>query len=193
MKYPDPIKNRRTIWLAILLFVFGCNFLVVVKGQWEDAELFKVEPDIKPSQLISHFTGDSSYLTKKNYFLTFYDIYCGFSYQQIDACNMLYDSIGEDYEWIAITIYDSVAERKYRKKLNLPSEFRYKYRTYYKINGLRSSLRNLYYRNQIPNEDISPMNMIIVNDSIFQISRGAINTREKFLLHLDWMLMFQND
>jgi hypothetical protein len=59
----------------------------------------------------------------------------------------------------------------------------YNYPVFYNINGLRSSLRNLYYNNNIPDEDISTLTFIIQNDTIKKITRGIIYTEEKYLEH----------
>lgn len=175
------------IILINLLFLSGCGWITIVSGKWEEVEKFKVELDIKPSVFISNYTHDSTYLLKKNYFLTFYDIYCIYSYRQIYTCNELYDSTKEYFEWIALTIYDSIDEKEFRTKKEYNEKLRYKYETYYKINGLKSSLRNLYYRNNIKEPDIVPMNMIIVNDSIVKITRGAIDTKLKYETHKHYL------
>ena len=60
---------------------------------------------------------------------------------------------------------------------------KYNYPVFYSVNGLRSSMRNLYYNNEIPDKDISTLTFIIVNDTIKRITRGIIYTEEKYLEH----------
>lgn len=179
----------------LYIFISGCGFIIITTTERENVEDFRVDSNIKPSSLISKFVEDSTNNTSENYFLTFYDIYCGFSYQQITYCNKLYDLTNNDYEFIACTIYDRIDENEYRKKRKYENDFRYKYNTYYEINGLKASLRNLYYKNDIKLNDISPMNIIIANDSIVKMSRGAINTNlkfEYFKSFLDSIIRVQN-
>jgi len=174
---------NKTILISLLcsiLFLSNCGIIIITTGQLEKVEEHKVVPGTKPSVLIDKFVGTSILNEKKNYCLTFFDIYCGFCYQQINFCNKLYEETNNNYEWIAITIYDTIAEEKYRQQRGFSNDLRYKYPSYYNVNGLKSSLRNLYYNNEIPYEDIVPMTIIVVNDTIKKITRGAINTELKY-------------
>ena len=174
------IRFLSKILVISIIFLSSCGLIIIVTGQSEEVDKFKVDLSSKPSELIYKFTNETSYKFKKNYFITYFDIYCDFSYQQIYACNKLYNETNEHFEWVAITIYDTTEEAKYRKQKKFNDDFRYQYKTYYNINGLKSSLRNLYYQNEIPDTDIVPMSFIIVNDTIVRIIRGAINTEFKY-------------
>jgi hypothetical protein len=174
--------------IFFILFLTGCSKITVTTGKWEKSNEFKVEYNIKPSDLIRQFISDSIALdNKSDYFLVFYDIYCPYSYQQINYCNKLYNQTKSDFKWIAITIYDIESESKFRHKMKYDSNFQYQFQSYHQINGLKSSLRNLYYHNDIPDRDITPMNIVIANDSIVQIIRGAINTNLKYDFYKEYL------
>lgn len=173
--------------LYVLTFINSCISINIEKAIWEESENFKVDLETKPSSLIFEYTQDSSSLSGKNFFLTFYDIYCGFSYAQIEYCNKLHDQTDSFFKWIAITIYDTAAESEFRSRKEYPDYWRYKYDTYYSINGLKSSLRKLYYKNNIMEDDIVPMNIVIVNDSIIKIINEAINTKPKYEFYKSYL------
>jgi hypothetical protein len=180
------MKNKSFSVLIIFALLSSCGFIVIIdsNSQWEKPDDFKVSPDIKPSELIHTYLNNYEQNKLNNYCISFYDIYCGASYYQVSYCNGLYEETKDNYNWIAVTIYDSIEENEVRKKLNYKDDYlRYRYPTYYEINGLKSSLRNLYYNNRITKEDIVPMNFFITDDTIRFITEGSINSKEKYDKH----------
>lgn len=166
------------LYILIILLISSCG-IIIVPGQWENPDDHKIESNTSPSTLIGDYI-NIPFNGNGNYCLTFFDIYCGYSYQQISYINKLYDLTNTDYHWSAITLYDSLSEVKYKQKAKLDESIRYKFSTFYEINGLKSSLRNLYYNNDIPHEDMVPMTIIIYNDTVRKIIRGSINSEEKY-------------
>lgn len=181
------MKKIKLVLISItLLFLSQCGFITILPpAQWENADDFKVSYDTKPSELLKKFIGNKNVTNvNQNYCITFFDIYCGQSQSHFNICNSLYEETQENYQWFAITVYDSISYNKVRKKLGISEDsLKYKYPTFYSIIGLRSSMRNLFYNNNIPDEDISTLTFIIYNDTISRITRGIINTEEKYLEH----------
>ncbi len=180
-------KTKLILFWCSILLLSSCGIIIIAKGLSEKVKEHKVEPDTKPSELIDKFIVTSIPNERKNYCLTFYDIYCGYSYQQISFCNKLYEETNNDYEWIAITMYDTITEKHVMQKLGYSNDHGYNYTSYYNVNGLKSSLRNLYHNNEIPDDDIDPMTIIIWNDTIKKIIRGAINTELKHKEHKNFL------
>lgn len=180
------MKKIKLVLISItLLSLSQCGFITILPpAQWENVDDFKVSSDTKPSELIKIYLGEIYLNPKNNYCITFFDIYCSPCYTQVNYINQLFNETGVLYNWYAVTIYDSIAEIKFREKLGYSDNYlRYLFPVFYEINGFKSSLRNLFYKNSIPIKDYVPMTFIIVNDTIRYINRGAINTEEKYLEH----------
>jgi len=175
--------NKAIFYILILsiIFIDGCKIKIKIiydkeEPLWEKVEDFRVDLNTKPSDLISEFTSDSNYKTHGNYFLTFFTVTCPHSLYQVNYCNNLYRNSKDDFKWIAFTIEDSTFQKQFIEKHKLP-QYYYEYKTYYNINGLKSSLLNLYYKNDEKIRGFIPVNMIIVNDSIVKIFNGAVNSK----------------
>ena len=178
------MKNKSFLVLITFALLSSCGFIIIVDGQWEDPNKFKVPLDTKPSELIHTYLNNYEQNKLNNYCISFYDIYCAACYSQVSFCNRLFEETKDNYNWLAITIYDSIEENKFRKKRGYKDDYlRYRYPTYYKINGLKSSLRNLYYNNKITEEDFVPMTFFITDDTIRYITDGSINSKEKYDKH----------
>jgi len=177
-----------SFFLSILI-LSNCGIIIITPpAQWEKVDDFKVSPNTRPSELIKKYLGKNLVNDRNNYCITFFDIYCTPCYTQINYCNQLYEETKENFDWFSVTIYDSVAESKFRKKLEYPDDYlRYNFPTFYNINGLKSSLRNLYYNNMITKSDYVPMTIIIANDTIKFINDGAINSQEKYIAHKSFL------
>jgi len=171
------------VLLAVVLLQLGCGIIIFTTAKWEKSGDYEVTPETRPSCLIKKYLGDSVLNENNNYCLTFYDIYCGFSYQQIHYCNKLFEETRENFMWVAISAYDSISEFRYREKANISNDLVYLFSTFHNVVGLKSSLRNLYYNNQTPERDIVPMTIIIGSDSIRRITSGAINSEVEFNNH----------
>ena len=178
-------RIKYILFVINVFIVYSCGFIIITPpAQWERTENFKVSSSIKPSDLIKEYLGESFIHEKNNYCLTFFDIYCGQAKEHYYYCNKLFDETQKNFNWYAITIYDSISHLKFRKKMEYSDNYlKYNYTVFYSINGLRSSLRNLYYNNVLPDEDTSTLNFIIENDTIRRITRGIIYTEEKYLEH----------
>ncbi len=187
--------TRRNILLFISCFttffyMSSCNFIIILPpptADWEKVEEYKVEPGISPSELIQKFVDSTVHNSHQNYVIVTYDPGCPATYHNITFTNKLYDDTHEHFEWLAVTAEDTMYENKVRKKLDCPAHFRYKYPAYYKIKGLKSSFRNLYHNNNIPDSDLTPMTFIIASDTIRRITRGAINNEERYLEHKNFL------
>ena len=165
--------------------ISGCGLITILPpAQWEKVDDFKVSSDSKPSEMIKSYLGEKYINENNNYCITFFDIYCPPCYKQINYCNQLNNETKDLYSWYAVTIYDSIAENKYRKKLGYSeNSLRYLFPVFYEINGLKSSLRNLYYKNSISVNDHVPMTIVIVKDTIRYINDGSINSEDRYVEH----------
>jgi hypothetical protein len=182
--------------LFLILFVgsfilpSGCQLILILPpGIVENVEDFKVEPGTKPSELIQTFIDSTVNNTYQNYVVVTYDHGCGggAAYTQIIFTNKLYKETHPYFQWIAVTTDDVSIENKVRKHMEYTDKFRYKYPTYYNVIGLKSSLRNLYHNNNVPDGNIIPMTFFIASDTIRRITRGAINTEEQYLEHKNFL------
>lgn len=178
-------KIRILLFILSVLLTGNCGFIIISPpGQWEKADKFKVKPGTTPSELMKKFLGDNAVKERNNYCIVFFDIYCGQTAAHYFYCNRLHKKTKDSFDWLAVTMYDAADDNKWRKKLNIADDsLRYNFPTYYSINGLRSSMRNVYHNNVIPDNDISSMVFIVVNDSIKHHSRGGLHTREKYSEH----------
>jgi len=177
-------RNKLILLFFIAAILTHCGIIIISPpGKWEKADDFKVNPETKPSELIISYLGDDKIThPEKNYYLIFFDISCGQTNAHYSYSNWLYEKTKNNMKWLAITLYDSVEYFQWRKKINVSADsLKYAFPTYYGINGLRSSMRNLYYKNSLPDKDISTMIFIVINDSIVHLSRRGLHTRETFL------------
>ncbi len=179
------MKKNKLILLFFIAVIFSHCGLIIISppGKWENADDFKVNPESKPSELLISYLGDDKITrSENNYYLIFFDISCGQTNAHYYYSNWLYEKSKNNIEWLAITLYDSVEYFQWRKKINVSADsLKYAFPTYYGVNGLRSSMRNLYYKNSLPDKDISTMIFIVINDSIGHFSHGGIHTMERFL------------
>jgi hypothetical protein len=176
--------------LALFFFLSSCNFIIILPPpteEWEKVEEYKVEPGINPSQLIQKFVDSTVYNSHQNYVVVTYDPGCPATYHNITFTNKLYFDTRQQFNWLAVTAEDTLYENKVRKKLGYSASFRYQYPVFYKVKGLKSSLRNLYHNNNIPDSDLTPMTFFIASDTIRRITRGAINNEERYLEHKNFL------
>lgn len=176
--------------LSVLFLMNSCNFIIILPpptADWEKVEEFKVESGISPSDLIHRFIDTTVNNIYHNYVIVAYDPGCPATYHNITFTNKLYNDTRQQFDWMAVTAEDTLYENKVRKKLGYSEEFCYQYPAYYNINGLKSSLRNLYHNNNIPDTDLTPMTFIITSDTIRRITRGAINNEERYLEHKNFL------
>jgi len=176
-------KNKLILLLFIAAILTHCGIIIIgPPGKWEKADDFKVNPETKPSELLISYLGDEITHPENNYGLIFFDISCGQTNAHYSYSNWLYEKTKNNMKWLAITVYDSVEHFQWRKKINVADDsLRYAFPTYYGINGLKSSMRNLYYKNSLPDRGFSPFIIIVINDSIEYLSRRDMHNREKFL------------
>lgn len=176
--------------LALFFYLSSCNFIIILPPpteDWEKVEEFKVEPGTSPSELIHQFIDTTVNNTFHNYVIVTYDPGCPATYHNITFTNKLYFDTRQQFYWMAVTAEDTLYENKIRKKLGYTTNFMYKYPTYYKIKCLKSSLRNLYHNNNIPDSDLTPMTFIITSDTIRRITRGAISNEDRYLEHKNFL------
>jgi len=178
-------KLKLVLLLFLVLFLSHCGkFFIAPSGIFEKVENFKVSQDTKPSELIMKFLGENYINEKNNYAITFFDEFCGPSRSQVYYCNILNKVTKDNYNWYAVTIYDSLPSDKWRIRFGYSLDYlRYDFPTFYEVNGLKASLRNLYFNNNITQIDYVPMSFFIVNDTIRFISDGSINSEEEFYKH----------
>lgn len=173
--------NRLFLFIGLLIVLKSC--IVVTTAIWEHSDNFKVKQGIKPSEVIGEYLKIPDDERKKNYYLVFFDIYCEPCYKQIKYCNQLFYRTKHFFQWKAITIYDSISEKRYNSKIKRENIETFDFPTYYEINGLKSSLRNIYFNNNITERDLVPMSFVIIDDSIWFIQNGSINNEDKLLKH----------
>jgi thiol-disulfide isomerase/thioredoxin len=178
------MKNKSLLVLITFALLSSCGFIVIVDGKWENPDEFKVPPNTKPSELINTYLNNYEQNKLNNYCISFYVNGCGACLHQVPYCNQLYQETKDNYNWIAVTIDDSIKEDEFRKKMGYKDDYlKYDYPTYYDIEGLKSSLRNLYYNNKITEVDFVPMTFFIPDDTIRYITDGSINSKEKYDKH----------
>lgn len=178
-------KVKIIIFFFSIIILHNCGFIIITPpAQWENVDNFKVSSETRPSDIIKMYLGENYVNDRNNYCISCFSIYCGQAKEHYYYCNKLFEETKENFEWFAVTIYDSISHNKFRKKMECPDNYLvYNYPVFYNVNGLRSSLRNLYYNNDIPDNDTSTLTFVIQNDTIKKITRGIIYTEEKYLEH----------
>jgi hypothetical protein len=191
------IKNETVLVLLVAFLIApSCN-IHFCNTEYEEPENFKIdlEAGITPSEIIFSFTKDSNHLKKDNFILTCYDVCCPASYYNINNSNEMYKKYGPYFEFIAFTISDSAKEKKERMKRDYPDYWNYHYNRYNDVNGLYSSLWNLYYKNELLDLGGHPCTFIIANNSIDTIVLGSLYVDYHFLNvtnHVDSILEANN-
>lgn len=182
MCYQKIMNKKKLLYYMIIIFLFNsCISLHICNVGFEKPENFKInlESNIKPSEIIFKYTNDSSYLKRKNYFLTFFDVCCGSSKYNVNHSNSLYNDYKEYYSFIAFT-YPSLSKvNTLKNKGNTNYDLEYNYPEYYDINGLSSSLLNLYYKNE-PWLIATPHTIIVANDTVIYHLAGPIYYQERY-------------
>jgi len=147
-----------------------------------DTTEYQVSQEEKPSVLIEKFTGIKDTTGRNNFVIVFHDEFCPSSYYQFYGCNLLYDSTKSEYIWFASSLYTLEDDKIGREKMNADGEkFEYRFPIYRKVIGLESSLQNLYYNNNPPLPQTSPTTIVIYNDAIRHIHRGAISSERRYI------------
>lgn len=175
------MKIIKLVFLSfIILFLSHCGLFTFIPGGWEEVDNFKVSQDTKPSDLIKKYLGENYANDSNNYCLVFFDVYCAACYTQVNHINLLQSRTEDNFKWYAVTIYDTIAENNFRLRRGYYNDYlKYKFPTFYEINGLKSSLRNLH-NNNVTVGDTVPTTIIIANDTIRRIINTATNTEEKY-------------
>lgn len=179
------MKKNKIILMIFVIFIHAQCIRIIISppGKWENTEKFTINPETKPSKLLLSFLKDDKIIhPENNYYLIFFDIVCGQTNAHYYYSNKLFEKTKHKINWVAVTVYDSIEHFKYRNKLNISIDsLRYSFPVYYSINGLRSSMRNLYFNNLITDKDISAMSFIVINDSIVNYTRGGMHNKNSFL------------
>lgn len=196
------MKKIFFVTLVILCLTIPSCRIYILNSEWEKVENYKMPTDKKPSEIMYEYLNDRGFIFEpsKMYCVDIFDPTCHVTNIEVQYQNKLHHATKNKYEWIAVTHYDSVmvahckdvyANVKCTKKSGInPEQYKKditrKYPVYCGILGLRSSLRNLYYANNPP-EDYSSMMVIIINDSIIRIT-----TAEEPIVNEERYIAFKN-
>lgn len=168
------------VFFVLLLFLTGCGLIIISpRGKHEKYADYKVDLNTKPSELIKMYLPEVD-IENKNFCIISYDAYCQFC-GRIQLINNLWEKSRDNYNWMAITIYDSLEcsnwDAKIKKDLDSCT---YKFDNYFEVHGLRASLVNLYVENNFNDVDYVTVALIIKNDSIVYFSNGGVHSYEVY-------------
>ncbi len=159
--------SKRILSISFI-FLFSSCVTIIWRQNGEEKQNYIIEKNVKPSYLIEQYL-DITLNEHNNYVIVSWESGCIHCSNQINNMNMLFEKYGSEYSFLAINNEKTSRITHVFNKLGI--EENYNFSTFNNVWGLRSSLRNLYYKNDLSAQQIDgyPMNFIIKDDQIIHI------------------------